>query len=109
LFALFKTFISRIQFHIPDKEVLVSEVGHSFWPLYMDHVHAQVALKDSVAKYKEWKIRFVYQTTGPKSLARCIKENNIEYTPLLVARPEDCVVESNPPGLAGLPDYGLPD
>jgi len=62
-----------------DMEVIYSPKGNMVLYNFLKYVKEQIKEKDKVKIYDEWKVRYIFQTTGPKSLIRYLKENNIEY------------------------------
>lgn len=48
-----------------------------------DYIPKQIEKKDKIDIYKNWKIRYIFQTTGPQSFIRFIKYRNIDYDLIL--------------------------
>jgi mannosyltransferase OCH1-like enzyme len=60
-------------------EVIQSSKGNDFCLKYLDYVLTQIEEKDKIDIYKSWKVRYVLQTTGPKSFSRFIKTKKIPH------------------------------
>ena len=61
-------------------EVIQSKKKEKFLLEYLDYVKIQIEEKSKKKIYKIWKLRYVYQTTGPLSLTRFLKTHkDIEY------------------------------
>ena len=60
-------------------EVLLSTKRNKVLLCFLEYVEGQIILKNEIDIYKNWKLRYVYQTTGPRSFARFLqgKEFNI--------------------------------
>ena len=54
-----------------EMEVLQSDKNNPLLLNFLDYVESQ---KEKIDSYKQWKMRYVYQTTGPFSLQRFIKK-----------------------------------
>ena len=61
-----------------DMEFIQLSKGHHIAIDFINYMREQIVLKEKIAVYKEWKMRFVFQTTGPDSLTRYLKINNIK-------------------------------
>ena len=59
-------------------EAIQSKKGNQLNLDYLDYVKTQIKEKDKISIYNQWKIRYVLNTTGPRSLTRFIKENKIK-------------------------------
>jgi mannosyltransferase OCH1-like enzyme len=55
-----------------EMEVLQSDKNNPLLLNYLDYVKSQIKQKQKIDIYKQWKMRYVYQTTGPFSLKRFI-------------------------------------
>ena len=55
-------------------EVIQSIKGHPYLLEFLDYVKTQIDEKDKVEVYEKWKCRYVYQTTGPQSFNRFLKD-----------------------------------
>jgi len=56
-----------------EMEVIQSIKGHPYLLEFLDYVKTQIKEKDKIKVYDTWKCRYVYQTTGPHSLSRFLK------------------------------------
>ena len=54
-------------------EVLLSTKRNEVLLEYLRHIKKEIKLKDKIEVYKTWKMRYVHQTTGPKSFKRFLK------------------------------------
>jgi mannosyltransferase OCH1-like enzyme len=57
-----------------EMEILQSIKGHPYLLSFLDYVKTQIKEKDKLDIYTKWKCRYVYQTTGPHSLSRFLKD-----------------------------------
>ena len=57
-----------------EMEVIQSIKGHPYLLEFLDYVKTQIDEKDKVEVYEKWKCRYVYQTTGPQSFNRFLKD-----------------------------------
>ena len=57
-------------------EIIQSVKSHPYLLKYLDYIKSQIIEKDKLEIYDKWKMRYVYQTTGPYSLTRFL--NNLE-------------------------------
>ena len=71
-----------------EMEVVQSKKNNKFLLDFLDHVKKQIKEKNKVKIYDTWKARYVYQTTGPYSLHRFLKENNIEPDKYIINEPK---------------------
>lgn len=63
-----------------EMEVIQSKKKEKVLLEYLDYVKIQIEEKSKKKIYKLWKLRYVYQTTGPLSLTRFLKTHKeIEY------------------------------
>ena len=64
-----------------DMEIIQAKKSNPTLFLFLDYVIDQIKDKNKVKIYDTWKIRYVYQTTGPRSLTRFLRlnNNNIQY------------------------------
>ena len=46
------------------------------------YVPSQIEEKNKIEIYHQWKIRYIFQTTGPVSFRRFLKQNKIEHLPI---------------------------
>ena len=51
-------------------EIIQSIKGHPYLLEFLDYVKSQIEEKDKIQVYVKWKMRYVFQTTGPYSLTR---------------------------------------
>ena len=51
-------------------EIIQSIKNHQYLLKYVDYIKSQIEEKDKVEVYDKWKMRYVFQTTGPYSLTR---------------------------------------
>jgi len=65
----------RVMFNM---EVLQAEKGQKICLDYLDYVKSQILEKNEIKVYETWKIRYVLQTSGPRSLTRFMKKNLIK-------------------------------
>ena len=63
----------------PDMEMIYSPKGNEWLLNYIYHIEKQIKAKSKVKIYKTWKVRYIFKTTGPKSLKRYIDDNPVEY------------------------------
>jgi len=56
-----------------EMEIIQSIKGHPYLLGFLDYVKTQIKEKDKIEVYEKWKCRYVYQTTGPHSLSRYLK------------------------------------
>jgi hypothetical protein len=70
-----------------EMEVLQSEKSNPILLDFLDYVKEQIKAKDKIDIYKDWKCRYVYQTTGPFSLHRFLKKNKVEPDKYLINHP----------------------
>lgn len=61
-------------------EVLQSIKGNQLCLDYLNYVASQIEKKNSISVYDTWKIRYVLQTTGPRSLTRFVKNKAIDVS-----------------------------
>ena len=54
-------------------EVLLSTKSNKVLLDFLEYVEKQIVLKNEIDIYKNWKLRYVFQTTGPRSFARFLK------------------------------------
>ena len=54
-------------------EIIQSIKGHPYLLQFLDYAQTQIKEKDKIDIYKTWKMRYVYQTTGPHSVNRFLK------------------------------------
>jgi len=59
-------------------EVLQSTINNPILLHYLDYVNIQITEKNNIEVYNKWKARYVYQTTGPQSFTRFIKQHKIQ-------------------------------
>mgnify|MGYP003635298435 FL=1 len=65
-----------------EMEVLQSCVGNPILTEFLRYVKTQILEKDEIDIYDQWKCRYIYQTTGPMSLCRFLKNkkyNELNY------------------------------
>ena len=62
-----------------DMEVIYSPKKNMVLYNFLKYVKEQIKEKNKVKIYDEWKVRYIFQTTGPRSLMRYLRENNIKY------------------------------
>lgn len=60
-----------------EMEVIQSKKNNQVLLDYLDYVKTQIKEKNKIKIYDTWKARYVYHTTGPHSLHRFLKINNI--------------------------------
>jgi len=53
------------------------------WEFVALYVPKQIEEKDNIDIYKKWRVRYVFQTTGPQSFIRFIKYKSIDYDLIL--------------------------
>ena len=85
-----------------EMEVVQSKKNNKFLLDFLDHVKKQIKEKNKVKIYDTWKARYVYQTTGPYSLHRFLKENNIEPDKYIINEPK---TDDNSLNLSGDEDF----
>tara|TARA_A100000171_G_C2068558_1_gene113559 strand:+ start:106 stop:729 length:624 start_codon:yes stop_codon:yes gene_type:complete len=61
-----------------EMEVIQSFKENNLLLQFLDYVKTQIEEKDKIEIYDTWKARYVYQTTGPYSLNRFLKNKNID-------------------------------
>ena len=62
-----------------EMEVIQSIKGHPYLLEFLNYIKTQIIEKDKINIYDTWKCRYVYQTTGPHSLSRFLKnKENID-------------------------------
>ena len=54
---------------------------------YLNYVKEQIKEKDKIKVYETWRARYVYQTTGPFSFNRFIKNNKIIVEKYIINEP----------------------
>ncbi len=64
---------------LTDMEVVYAPKGSEVMYDFLKFVETQIKEKNKIDIYKEWKIRYIFYTTGPKSLIKFLKKHNIEY------------------------------
>ena len=62
-----------------DMEIIYSPKKNDVMYNFLLYVKEQIKEKDKINIYEDWKVRYIFQTTGPKSLNRFLKNNNIKY------------------------------
>tara|TARA_R110000737_G_C14569421_1_gene483841 strand:- start:69 stop:812 length:744 start_codon:yes stop_codon:yes gene_type:complete len=73
------------QGHLQDKSVADIEIIHSpkynidLFNFIAFYVPSQIEEKNKIEIYEQWKIRYIFQTTGPVSFRRFMKKNKIIY------------------------------
>jgi mannosyltransferase OCH1-like enzyme len=70
LIFAYKTGPKREHYEI---EIIQSIKGHPYLLQFLDYAQTQIKEKDKIDIYKSWKMRYVYQTTGPYSANRFLK------------------------------------
>jgi len=70
LIFAFKKGLKRKHYEL---EIIQSIKGHPYLLQYLDHVKKQIEEKNKIKIYDSWKCRYVYQTSGPHSLNRFLK------------------------------------
>lgn len=68
-------------------EVIQSPKKNPVMLEYLKYIITQIEEKDKIEIYNKWKLRYIYQTTGPHSLTRFIKLNKIEVKTYLSNSP----------------------
>ena len=63
-------------------EVLLSVKENKILLDYLRHIEKQIELKNQMDIYKVWKLRYVHQTTGPKSFGRFLKGKDFKILKL---------------------------
>jgi mannosyltransferase OCH1-like enzyme len=58
---------------------------HPLTSYYLNQCQENYLQKKSIDVYREWKVRFVTQTTGPKFFSRLLKKYYPNYTPMQLA------------------------
>lgn len=71
-----------------EMEVVQSKKNNKFLLDFLDHVKKQIKEKNKIKIYDIWKARYVYHTTGPYSLHRFLKENNIKPEKYIINEPK---------------------
>tara|TARA_R110001632_G_scaffold2768_3_gene12198 strand:+ start:1935 stop:2672 length:738 start_codon:yes stop_codon:yes gene_type:complete len=61
-------------------EVLQSKVNNPILTDFIRYVATQIKEKDNIKVYETWKCRYVYQTTGPLSFCRFMKNKEKPHT-----------------------------
>ena len=61
-------------------EVIQSKVNNPILSDYIRYVETQIKEKDKIKVYETWKCRYVYQTTGPLSFCRFMKNKPKPHT-----------------------------
>jgi len=56
---------------------------------YLQYIPTQIEEKDKIDVYKDWKVRYVFQTTGPRSYMRYAKLNKIKCDTISVIHLND--------------------
>ena len=74
--------------NIPDIEMLYSPRKNIDLYNFIKYIPSQIEEKDKIDVYKTWKIRYVFNTTGPQSFRRFIKQNMIKFNHIKVAQIE---------------------
>ena len=62
-----------------DMEVIYAPKGSEVMYDFLKFVETRIKEKNKIDIYKDWKVRYIFQTTGPRSLMEFIKIHNIEY------------------------------
>ena len=62
-----------------DMEIIYSKKGNINLYNFINYIQEQIILKDKIDIYTSWKIRYVFQTTGPMSFNRFLKKNKIKF------------------------------
>ena len=70
-----------------EMEVLQSNKGNPILLDYLQYVKKQIKLKSKMKIYDTWKCRYIYQTTGPHSLNRFLKDNHVEVSKYIINEP----------------------
>jgi len=63
----------------PDMEMIYSPKGNEWLLNYIYHIGKQIKAKSKVKIYEQWKVRYIFQTTGPKSLKRYMDDNKVDF------------------------------
>ncbi len=63
---------------ITDIEVIYAPKGHEVMYDYLKFVETQIKEKNKTIP-KDWKVRYIFYTTGPKSFNKFLKKYKIEY------------------------------
>jgi len=61
-----------------EMEVIGSPKENEILLDYLRYCQKQIIIKDKLPIYKIWKARYIYQTTGPRSLARFLKDKEYD-------------------------------
>ncbi len=62
-----------------DMEIIYSNKGNIDLYNFIKYIEEQIVIKDKIDIYKSWKIRYVFQTTGPMSFNRFLKLKKIQF------------------------------
>tara|TARA_R110000823_G_scaffold78164_1_gene178218 strand:- start:186 stop:929 length:744 start_codon:yes stop_codon:yes gene_type:complete len=63
-----------------DIELISSQkYNKDLYKFITEYIPKMIIEKDNIEQYKKWKIRYVFQTTGPRSFMRFLKLNKIQY------------------------------
>ena len=62
-----------------DMEVIYSPKGCEVMYDYLKFVETRIKEKNKIDIYKDWKVRYIFQTTGPRSLMEFLKKHKVEY------------------------------
>ena len=62
-----------------DIEIIVSQKYNIDLYNFLLYIPKQIEEKNNIDIYTNWKVRYVFQTTGPRSFIRFCKENDIKY------------------------------
>lgn len=63
-------------------EVILSVKKNKILLDYLKHIEKEIEKKDKIEVYKIWKLRYVHQTTGPKSFGRFLKGKDFKILKL---------------------------
>ena len=69
---------------IEDIEILYSPPDNILLYNYLLYIKSQIEEKDKIEIYKNWKIRYVFQTSGPASFRRFMKINKMKSNPIKI-------------------------
>tara|TARA_R110002020_G_C16259563_1_gene770378 strand:- start:399 stop:1076 length:678 start_codon:yes stop_codon:yes gene_type:complete len=84
-------------------EVLLSCDKNPILLDYLDFVKEQIEIKNQIDVYKDWKLRYVHQTTGPRSFSRFLR--NKDYDILKLNKPGNTNQKNPKLNLKGDEDY----
>lgn len=59
-----------------EMEIIQSIKSHPYLLEFLDYIKTQIKEKDKIEVYEKWKCRYVYQTTGPHSFNRFLKNKD---------------------------------